>query len=134
MGILNCTLTKPLNFFLFLYILIICSKRYSFMHVSICEIEVDNMDKSRNQKWVVPLFKGYIVWNYTTLPSSTNIGQYLISKFVNILIYRIRWKHTMVTPFWGLFGFSITTYACQNMLYLLLGFNFGVWALGLRFS
>ncbi len=60
------------------------------MHVSICEIKVDNMDKSRNQKWVVPLFKGYRVWNCTTLPSSANIGQYLISKFVNILIYRIR--------------------------------------------
>jgi hypothetical protein len=59
------------------------------MHVSICEVEVDNMDKGRNQKWVVPLFKGYIVWNCITLPSSKNIGQYLISKSINNLIYRI---------------------------------------------
>jgi len=48
------------------------------MHASICEVEVDNMDKGRNRKWVVSLFKGYTVWNCSICLHPQTLGNILL--------------------------------------------------------
>jgi hypothetical protein len=51
-----------------------------------------------------------------------------------VTIEMIKVKTCYDNLFFGLFEFNIIIYISQNMMHLILGLSFGVWALGFVFS